>query len=104
VRPLISPYQSTRVIPAVDRGGRRSISQPGSTDTQSSSSDGGSLQRKNRNSSHCRRTSRTKSRSRSSTVVSLVGITISVSFWDEILCLSNHIVIVIVSHGTQNTL
>jgi hypothetical protein len=90
LRPLISPYQSTRVVPATpsplshvagqqrwtedeeddeDDNDEASPS-PGSTDTESSGSDG-SAQRKKTKAAISRRNSHAKSRSRSSTVASL---------------------------------
>ena len=89
LRPLISPYQSTRAVPTTPSplsaiAGQQQWTEdeddddeaspsPASTDTESSSSEGSSPQRKKRKSSHSRRNSRTKSRSRSSTVASFAA-------------------------------
>ena len=91
LRPLISPYQSTRAVPTTpsplsaiagqqqwtededDDDDDEASPSPASTDTESSSSEGSSPQRKKRKSSHSRRNSRTKSRSRSSTVASFAA-------------------------------
>jgi WD repeat-containing protein 24 len=90
LRPLISPHQSTRVVPTTpsplshiagqhlwtedeedDKEDDEASPSPGSTDTESSSSEGSTQQKKSK--SIARRNSRTKSRSRSSTVASLAA-------------------------------
>jgi hypothetical protein len=93
LKPLMSPYQSTRVVPTTPSPLSHVASQqqwsedeedgkedneaspsPGSTDTESSSGSGGSTQQKKKTKSNrSRRNSRAKSRSRSSTVASLAA-------------------------------
>jgi hypothetical protein len=91
LRPLISPYQSTRVVPTTpsplshiagqqqwtedeeDDGDDDDVSpSPGSTDTESSNPEDGA-KRKKYQPSHSRQNSHAKSRSRSSTVASLAA-------------------------------
>jgi len=90
LRPLISPYQSTRVVPTIPsplshvavqqqwsedeedgKEGDEASPSPGSTESSSSSES--SAQRKKRKYSRTRRHSHAKSRSRSSTVASLAA-------------------------------
>jgi hypothetical protein len=89
LRPLISPYQSTRIVPTIpsplshvavqqqwsedEEDGKEDEASPSPGSTESSSSSEGSAQRKKRKYSLTRRHSHAKSRSRSSTVASLAA-------------------------------
>ncbi|KIM74206.1 hypothetical protein PILCRDRAFT_711720 [Piloderma croceum F 1598] len=90
LRPLISPYQPTRVVPTTpsplshvavqqqwsedeEGGNEDNEASPSPGSTESSSSSEGNAQRKKRKYSRARRHSHAKSRSRSSTVASLAA-------------------------------